>query len=67
MKFTKTAAGTYTASRWTIVRTHNWELRLDGIKVMGYRSLATAKAGAVYTASKMDLAKVDAYMETVTA
>lgn len=67
MTFTKTAPGTYTSGRWAIVRTHNWELRLDGIKVMGYRSLNTAKAGAVYTASKMDLAELDAYMEQVTA
>jgi tRNA A37 threonylcarbamoyladenosine modification protein TsaB len=67
MKFTKTGPGTYTSGRWSIVRTHNWELRLDDIKVMGYRSLATAKAGADYTASKMDLGKLDAYMEIVTA
>lgn len=67
MKFTKTTAGTYVSGRWSIVRTYNWELRLDDIKVMGYRSLTTAKAGAVYTASKMDLTKLDAYMETVTA
>jgi hypothetical protein len=53
MKFTKTTAGIYTAGRWTIARTYNWELRLDGIKVMGYTSLKAAKAGAAEYAATM--------------
>ncbi len=53
MKFTKTTAGTYVSGRWTIARTHNWELRLDGIKVMGYTSLTAAKAGAAEYSANM--------------
>jgi predicted methyltransferase len=55
MKFTKdnrpgafNLTGHYVSGRWTIVNTapRYWELRLDDCKVMGYTSLAAAKAGA---------------------
>ena len=52
MKFRKTSPGNYKAGRFTIARTHNWELRFDGIKVMGYTSLTAAKAGAIEYAAK---------------
>jgi hypothetical protein len=67
MSFTKIDSRTYVSGRWSIIRTNSWELRLDGIAVQGYRSLDIAKAGASYNASRTDLAKLDAYLATVTA
>lgn len=55
MKFAKISAGQYQSGPWTIVRTHVWELRHEGTKVMGYTSLAAAKAGAAEYAARVTL------------
>lgn len=68
MKFTKDTTnnrtGRYVSGRWSIVNTARqyWELRLDGTKVMGYTSLAAAKAGAEeYEAQRASEVEVTTY------
>lgn len=53
MKFTKTAAGTYTAGRFTISRTYCWELRLDGCEILGYATGYTSLGGAKSAAAEI--------------